>query len=121
YTLERFAPEDPVRTAIGLADAAIEQRRRLPHLPPTPAPALAALDAYVAGLSGERVDERMADLAPLPEVLLDDLIAAGALTGPPEDGSPLTAAATSYLRCRLTPGEAGDADLRAAGFAAEQA
>lgn len=123
----RAFASDPARVsarvgaAVGLVTVAMAQRQRMPLLPPTSAPVLAALDAYAAGLAGTPLDDTAPVTAPLPEVLLDDLIAAGALRGLPAGSPPWPPRVTSYLRCRLAPGTATAEDLRTTGFVAESA
>ncbi|MFJ3305051.1 hypothetical protein ACIPSA_18390 [Streptomyces sp. NPDC086549] len=87
---------------------------------------LACLAAGAAGPRGALPDglDRLRDLDP---ALLDDLIDRGAL-GPsavlpslPTEHPPLQPDRMPYLRCRLTPGEASEADLAATGFTAERA
>lgn len=76
---------------------------RIPSLPPTPSPALRALDAYRAAMAGATLNQAGALVATLPEALISDLTVAGALTAP-ADTATVSADA-----------EAADADTAAVG------
>src|SRR5581483_8624365 len=110
-----------VGSAAELAAAeALAARRALPTVAGPVGPATRVWQVYSAGLDGTPVDDAET-LRPLPVALLDRLVDAGALTKLPDDSPLWTAEVTARLRCRLDPGGADPADLRAAGFHAERA
>jgi hypothetical protein len=111
----------PAYASIEPIAEAIRHRQRLPQMPATAGPRLRAFDAYLAGQSGTSLDAAVDQLVPLPRVLLDDLITARSLTQLPGGRQPWSAEVTAYVRCRLDPGGADLAELRAAGFTAELA
>ncbi|MGW3283133.1 hypothetical protein ACWDR3_00645 [Streptomyces sp. NPDC001002] len=71
--------------------------------------------------------EDLSALKGLAPVLLDDLVDHGGLSprvlhaAAPGEPPPWSPEQMSYLRCRLTPGEASEADLAGTGFTAERA
>jgi hypothetical protein len=107
--------------ALTAVAAAVADLDRLTALPPVPAPALRALDAWAAGRCGYSVDTAVEALSTLPVVLLDELITAGSLTRIPAADQPWPAKVGRYLRCRLQPAEVDEATLHKVGFVAELA
>lgn len=88
---------------------------------PDGVPTVSALDAYLASRTGAETGAGVGILRLIPMTLLDEMIDRGVI--PPklagQPGWPVGNVA--YLRCRLTPGEATEAELRSAGFNAELA
>lgn len=85
------------------------------------APAARALFAYLRGMDGATVDDRLDDLRDLPLVLLDELIDRAALTESVAQDPRWPRQSASYLRCRLAPDGASDTEIKEAMFTAEMA
>jgi hypothetical protein len=123
--VSRYAPLLPPGPGANASFAAVAQalksRQRLPVLPSAPAPHLRAFDAYLAGLAGASLDSATSLLVPLPVTLLDELVDQGALKKLPAGPDMWPREAWAHLRCRLTPGQADETELRETGFHSELA
>jgi hypothetical protein len=97
----------------------IVELKRSGHPLPEALHAVRALGVYLEGRAGSAVDHEAKLLGILPTALTDQLIDRGVISPVLASQVAWEAADAAYLRCRLAPGAASDADVAAAGFDAE--